>query len=319
MKRIKTKESGYHGYQEFNFVREKIVSEYEYAKKKYQNRPVKTEHGNVSESLLVNWLKESLPKKYGVTSGYVIPDLYVEKYKVYHFDIIIYDKLESPVLWMEPSDNNTKARAIPAKHIFAIYEVKASLRPKSISDALEKLDSISKYSKLFPDNFHTKAIFMELPKEYINKKGVVLNKFVTDKEMHGYSGSYVFSTNVNKKISATIKTTTNSDNLKYVDLSLDRKSLVKDVEKIDVEIHDVDKFKFYNPEPGYSLDIMSMNGKVAGMVKSYEQQAINNETRVYALWSRNEFAVFFHELLSRLDTGDFNRYQMKFGLSFDEL
>lgn len=311
------KESGYHGHQEFNSVRKKIIRDYQDAKSKYRNRPTQTEHGKISEYLLINWLKESLPQKYGVTSGYIIPDLYVENYTVYHFDIIVYDKLESPVLWVEPAEDSSKARAIPAKYVFAIYEVKASLTPKSAAGALNKLDSVSQYSNLFPSNFHSKAIFMELPEKNIEKKSAILNKFLADKAVHGFSGAYVFSTSVNAKISATIYV---DENLKDPDIKkreYNKKLLVKDVDDIEFGVYDDNEFMFHNPEPGYSIDTMSMGGKIVGIVKSYEQHHISNNTRVFIYWSRNEFAMLFHELLSRLDKGVFNRYEMKFGLSFD--
>ncbi|MGR5209726.1 DUF6602 domain-containing protein [Vibrio rotiferianus] len=319
MKKNKKRESGYHGYQEFNSVRDKIVSDYKDAKKKYGNRPAFTEHGSVSEELLINWLQDSLPQKYGVTSGYIIPDLYVETYSVYHFDIIVYDRFESPVLWVEPTEGNSKARAIPAKHVFAVYELKASLTPESVGSALDKLQSISQYAELFPNNFHTKAVFMELPKKHVEKKSAVLNKFLVSDSIYGFSGAYVFSTDQNTNVSASIQVDNDFDNYDPKEYVLDKKLLFKDVDKIEVEIYDTNKFRFYNPEPGYSFDLMSMNGEIAGIVKSYEQHFIQNKTRVFIQWSRNEFAVFFHELLSRLERGSFERYEMKFGLSFDEL
>lgn len=153
----------------------------------------------------------------------------------------------------------------------------------------------------------------------LKKKSAVLNKFLVSDSIYGFSGAYVFSTDQNTNVSASIQVDNDFDNYTPNEYVLDKKLLFKDVDKIDVEIYDTNKFRFYNPEPGYSFDLMSMNGEIAGIVKIYEQHFIQNKTRVFIQWSRNEFAVFFHELLSRLERGSFERYEMKFGLSFDEL
>src|SRR5438477_10890580 len=94
-----TKRYGTIGWQEFLRQKKDILSDYDSAKESNANRPVKTEHGNVGEAAFRKWLGECLPKKYGVTSGFIIPDIRSPSYVIYHYDVIVYDTINSPVLW----------------------------------------------------------------------------------------------------------------------------------------------------------------------------------------------------------------------------
>src|SRR5687768_6707891 len=120
---------GYFGWREFSETRQELLDEFDRSKGFNQSRPIKTEHGKAGEAVIRNWLSDLLPQRFGVTSGYVIPDVITQDYTLYHYDVIIYDKLNSPVLWID-SDLDTseqgKKRAIPAKHIYSIFEVKAT-------------------------------------------------------------------------------------------------------------------------------------------------------------------------------------------------
>jgi hypothetical protein len=82
-----------------------------------------------------------------VTSGYVIPDLLAvsPRYDLPHFDVIIYDALEAPVLWVNAHPDQSalgQRRAIPAKHVRAVLEVKATLTRKHVKDARAKLNTL---------------------------------------------------------------------------------------------------------------------------------------------------------------------------------
>jgi hypothetical protein len=68
------------------------------------DRIVKTEHEPAAEAKVREWLERTLPKKFGVTSGYVIPNLMAPEFKLEHFDIIIHDALDAPVLWVDEND-----------------------------------------------------------------------------------------------------------------------------------------------------------------------------------------------------------------------
>ena len=121
---------GQHGWKEFHRNRKNILDEFDKILEQTANRPIQVAHGQGVEAYLRKWLSEFLPKKYGVTSGYIIPNLYDDSGKIYHYDIIIYNQLDAPVLWTEGNEDNSdqgKYRAIPAEHVVAVFEVKSRL------------------------------------------------------------------------------------------------------------------------------------------------------------------------------------------------
>ncbi|WP_027355112.1 DUF6602 domain-containing protein [Desulfosarcina sp. BuS5] len=65
---------GQHGWKEFHRNRKDILSEFDKILEQTQNRPIQVAHGQGVEAYLRKWLTEFLPKKYGVTSGYIIPN-----------------------------------------------------------------------------------------------------------------------------------------------------------------------------------------------------------------------------------------------------
>src|SRR5699024_6513551 len=122
------------------------------------------------------WLKEFLPRRFAVTSGYVISQGLVNKEEVPHYDVIIYDALNSPVLWIENNpdfSSDGKIKAIPAEHVFGVLEIKSSFNPKTVKDALDHLrelkplmdeidSSEEKYKAHLPANFFCATVFCEL-------------------------------------------------------------------------------------------------------------------------------------------------------------
>ena len=57
---------------------------------------MKSKHfmAKVAEAELRKWLSGFLPKRYGVTSGYIVSPGLKSAEKIPHFDVIIYDQLE---------------------------------------------------------------------------------------------------------------------------------------------------------------------------------------------------------------------------------
>ncbi len=85
---------GSYGWKEFNQNKENILNEFDRVKALIDRRPVKTAHGVAVEAFIRNWLAEYLPKKYSVTSGYVIPDVFDFNYKLYQgVRLILRDKM----------------------------------------------------------------------------------------------------------------------------------------------------------------------------------------------------------------------------------
>src|SRR5437762_10353761 len=94
-----------------------------------------------------NGFRPTFRRNMGVTSGYIIPDVVAVEYKLYHFDLLIYDQLNSPMLWSDGDYDQSeqgKRRAIPAKHIHAAFEIKASLTSKTARDAIAKLSDFNR-------------------------------------------------------------------------------------------------------------------------------------------------------------------------------
>jgi hypothetical protein len=104
---------GFFGWKEFNRQRTTMLSKYFDAKGNAENHEVQTEHGVAAEAIFREFLKGLLPKRFDVTSGYIIPDLLAVSptYVLPHFDVIIYDALESPVLSRAPTNRVRVGRA----------------------------------------------------------------------------------------------------------------------------------------------------------------------------------------------------------------
>ena len=86
------------GWKQFLTSRKEMLDAHDRAREQAKAHKVETYHGNVAEAELRNWLSSFLPKRYGVTSGYIISPGLKSTQKVPHFDVVIYDQIESPVL-----------------------------------------------------------------------------------------------------------------------------------------------------------------------------------------------------------------------------
>jgi len=156
-----------------------MLSEYDRAREQSKIREVETLHGEVAEGETRMWLDEFLPKRYAVTSGYVISQGQRDDVKTPHFDVIIYDSLESPVLWIEESPDRSssgKSRAIPAEHVRSIIEVKSSFETSTVNKALEHLAELNpllkgvdkpdeRYKEFLPAGFFSAVLFFEVRQE----------------------------------------------------------------------------------------------------------------------------------------------------------
>lgn len=90
-------------------------------------------------TILTNFLKPYLPKRYSICSGIVVD---VESKQSRQQDLIIYDDFYSPVL-----KNMEDKKILFAESVFAIFEVKTTLRHGDIKDILKKSSSIWSLSK----------------------------------------------------------------------------------------------------------------------------------------------------------------------------
>lgn len=190
------------GWAEFLSNKSEILDEYFVAKDRNVNRPVKVDHGVVAEASVRKWLSGFLPKKYAVTSGYILSQGSKQNEKLRHYDVIIYDCLEAPTLWIESSADSSEGgnkRAIPAEHVLCVLEVKATLNKNSVLSATEKLRELlplgaeidaddERYKTYLHKNFCAGIVFMEIHKDERKKYLSYVNAVVDlAAELRGFS------------------------------------------------------------------------------------------------------------------------------------
>jgi hypothetical protein len=171
------------GWQRFELNRRKMLANYDLAKFENSKRPLQTEHGNVAESALRSWLSDFLPDRWGVTSGFILPPVLEENHPVeYHYDLIIYDKLNAPVLVSDlDTDRSTSGtpKMIPAQCVKAVFEVKARATPRSADSASKKLQELSSIRRFLARHFFCGVVFFELetlpPKSLRILEGLIPN------------------------------------------------------------------------------------------------------------------------------------------------
>jgi hypothetical protein len=293
---------GFFGSDEFNLNRREILEAYFYAKKGAANRPVKTEHGPAAEARFRAWLERTLPKKFGVTSGYVIPNLMAPKFPLEHFDVIIYDALEAPILFMHENEDMSeqgRRRAIPARYVRAVYEVKATLTRKMARDAMEKLAHLTPFHQQFVDPFHTGIVFFELPDNH-EKKNTILSGFVPPHVYH-FTGALVLHASNNPLASALLsvqpRSVLNPDDATVARFNAEA-PVSKDVDTLDIYLDSSGKTVM--AEAGASAMFLFWQG-VWHVSTTYNAVWIDDDYRVELGWSKNAFARFFLDLLSRLN------------------
>ncbi len=196
------------------FITEKLVilDAFERSKIRIVNRPTQTGKGSVAEAECRQWLARFLPKKYNVTSGYIISqaDAFTSrnklKNKLLEYDVIIYDALNSPVLWYEDNSDSSEQgekRAIPAEYVCGVLEVKSTFNEKNISYAFKKLNELAPllakiddenelYKRYIPKNFYMGMVFFEyLKKDQEEHHKLLLNKLVPTNFQRGFMGGII--------------------------------------------------------------------------------------------------------------------------------
>jgi hypothetical protein len=125
--------------------RKKLLDEFDQAKEKSKSHKVEVYHGKVAEAKFREWLSEFLPKRYGVTSGYIVSIGLKSSEKNPHYDVIIYDQLESPILWIDNSPDASHAgqsRAIPVEYVYSVIEIKSNFSTKNVKHAIDHLKEL---------------------------------------------------------------------------------------------------------------------------------------------------------------------------------
>lgn len=282
-----TERYGTIGWDEFLATKKGILNDYFLVKEITKNRPVKTEHGHAGEAKFRTWLSMFLPSKFGVTSGYIIPDVRQIDYTLRHYDVIIYDKNESPTLWEETHSGKSeqgKKRAIPAKHVLSVLEVKSSLNKKSITDAKLKLKELNECHELLHKSFSSGIVFFEIHPSTQEK--CKLGELLYDDDVYKYWGGLILNANgLDEKISGYYEFT-NQPNTEESML------FVKESGSLQVN----DKNQPVLTEQGDCCTIVALEGKW-NFDKGYSPIIRN----VNLIWSYNSFPRFAMDLLDRIN------------------
>jgi len=188
--------------------RTKLLQEYDTAVAQALDDPVKTEHGVLCEAHFRSFLEQFLPRKYGVTKGYIITPNLDYAGPLEEWDIIIYDAMEAPVLFVRRNrDENECAgkRGIPVEYVRAVVEVKATFNKVMAIRATEKLlklrqfqkkeDDPPKYGQSYlPLGFRAFAVFFETKvkngKGYADALGALAPFWQTDPLLQ-FSGALI--------------------------------------------------------------------------------------------------------------------------------
>lgn len=91
--------------------------------------------GENREEILIEFLKNHLPSRYGITKGEVITQKGERSHAI---DIIIYDAVNCPVLYAG------KTSILPIEGVYGIIEVKSTLSKPEFVDAASKIESFKK-------------------------------------------------------------------------------------------------------------------------------------------------------------------------------
>ena len=195
---------GTQGWKQFLTNKKEMLNKFDRAKEYAKIHEVETYHGIVAEEQFREWLTNFFPKKYSVTSGYIILQSQSDEIKAPHFDVIIYDAMNSPILWTEDHSGlsrNGRSQAIPAEHVLAVFEVKSQFSASTVNKALDHLedlkplyDEIDKPDVLnkqyLPINFVCGMIFFELNiKNQYSKAS--LNNVIRGNIPRGYVGGLI--------------------------------------------------------------------------------------------------------------------------------
>lgn len=168
-----------HGWKQFLTARKEMLDAFDSAREKSRIHEVETFHGKVAESEFRKWLVSFLPKRFGVTSGYVVSQGMKGDIKTPHYDVIIYDQMDSPILWIEDFPDSSElgsSRAIPVEYVKCILEVKSTFSGTTVKDAIEHLndlkpfmdgvdDPLEKYKLHLPAQFCCGLVFFDIKKD----------------------------------------------------------------------------------------------------------------------------------------------------------
>lgn len=314
MKNRKNKYGNF-GWEEFLNNRNELLKEYLTSKKKNKNRPIQVSHGNAGEAVIRKWLASFLPKKFGVTSGYIIPNLICNNYKLLHYDVIIYDSHNSPILWVDGNSDNSeqgKVKAIPAMYVYSVLEVKATFSNKSVKETIKKIKELNSLQDYLPNTFTSGMIFFEI-KNGILKKTNILNNFF-DKNLFRFWGGVILQSELNPEMTGLLQVTSDSDTSKNENLNL---PLAKDIDSLNIFYNEEGNIAIAEQGAGITAFFKKDDNKIH-YSKIYSSSVRKNGISISLQWSYNHFSRFIISLLNSLEGKTLNSKETTyFGQVFD--
>jgi len=304
------------GWKEFNRNRKSILEAFDKAKELNENRPVQTRHGVTGEAEFRKWLAEFLPQKYGVTSGYIIPNLFAKDYKLYHYDVIIYNKLEAPALWIDGNCDESeqgKFRAIPAKYVSCIFEIKATLNKKSATDSVKKLTEVNEFKDQLPANFSCGTIFFEL-KDSESKSKTILPEILKGMDLFKCIGGMVLRAEVDPSMIGIFEFGLAEPPEK--EGITDNSPLARPIDELELYATEEGNIQLAGPGVGAMLVVTGKNEW--SFSKTYSRSHYDSSKMVHLTWSRSNFSEFIALLLINLEQLPREELgQFSFGRVFD--
>lgn len=216
------------GAKQIQAERNRILADYDRAKAASQSHKVPTYHGNAGESAIRDWLLRFLPERYGVTPGYIVAQTPGDQH-LPHYDVIIYDKLNAPIIWIEDDTDHSpkgQSRAIPVEYVRGVVEVKATLTTAHAKKAIEHLAELSpyllgfdepneRYCKFLRSDFLSLVIFLELKESDAGSKES-LDSLLSGQRLRGFGGALILrrGTDSQKSTGRFTVTTTQKDSTK---------------------------------------------------------------------------------------------------------
>lgn len=92
-----------------------------------------TDRGEKREEAIRSFLRSKLPRRYGVSKGYVVSSKGVQSRQC---DVIIYDAGSSPIFYSAPNHE-----VFPVESVYGVIEVKSKLGKPELADAIENIKS----------------------------------------------------------------------------------------------------------------------------------------------------------------------------------
>lgn len=119
----------------FASVTRKLLQEFNETEKVL---PLPLDRGAQREEAVREFLREKLPRRYGVSKGFIVSSDGVQSEQC---DVIIYDAHTSPVFY-----SNVDQEVFPVETVYAVIQVKSRLTPTELDNAIKNIASF----KLMP-------------------------------------------------------------------------------------------------------------------------------------------------------------------------